>query len=199
MSKGKQTRSKIAEKAAELINTRGYDGMSMSELMNATALKKGGIYNHYANKEAIALQAFDFAYIKLLERFKEGFNETGDPAEKLLSIIEVFASYNSNPLIEGHFPLIGMSIHSHTIGSLYKNKVQAAQTKLEYYIRVIITEGVEAGTFNSTLEIMSSTRFLTSALYGGLLYAQMMKDDNYMHSVCVELENWIINKKTNRS
>jgi AcrR family transcriptional regulator len=66
MSKGDQTREKIIAKAAELFNQRGLEGTSMADLMEATGLEKGGIYRHFPSKEAVAAEAFDYAWVRLL-------------------------------------------------------------------------------------------------------------------------------------
>ena len=44
MQKGETTRELIITTSAELFNTKGYNGSSMSDIMEATGLKKGGIY-----------------------------------------------------------------------------------------------------------------------------------------------------------
>jgi len=51
MSKGEETRERIVAEAAALFNQRGYEGGSMSELMKATGLEKGGIYRHFSSQE----------------------------------------------------------------------------------------------------------------------------------------------------
>jgi TetR/AcrR family transcriptional repressor of nem operon len=40
MTKGERTRREIVEKAAPLFNQKGYEGTSLSDLMEATGLKK---------------------------------------------------------------------------------------------------------------------------------------------------------------
>ena len=70
MNKGLETRELIIERSAELFNTLGYNGCSLNEIMDATHLKKGGIYNHFKNKDEIALAAFEYSYTKVLKRFK---------------------------------------------------------------------------------------------------------------------------------
>ena len=45
-----------------MFNQRGFAGTTVSELMDATGLKKGGIYRHFAGKEELALAAFDHAF-----------------------------------------------------------------------------------------------------------------------------------------
>jgi len=44
MTKGELTRKRIVEAAAPIFNRCGYEGSSLNALMEATGLKKGGIY-----------------------------------------------------------------------------------------------------------------------------------------------------------
>ena len=62
MTKGEQTRRKIVEAAAPIFNKRGYEGSSLNDLMEATGLKKGGIYRHFSSKEELAAEAFDYTW-----------------------------------------------------------------------------------------------------------------------------------------
>ena len=61
LSKGAATRQRIVELAAPVFNQRGYVGASMRDLVDATGLEKGGIYNHFGSKEQLALEAYDHA------------------------------------------------------------------------------------------------------------------------------------------
>src|SRR3979411_3564223 len=62
MTKGEQTRRKIVEAAAPIFNKSGYEGSSLADLMEATGLKKGGIYRHFASKEELAAAVFDYSW-----------------------------------------------------------------------------------------------------------------------------------------
>ena len=44
-----------------MFNRQGYVGASMRDLVDATGLEKGGIYNHFGSKEQLALEAYDHA------------------------------------------------------------------------------------------------------------------------------------------
>ncbi len=50
------------EAAAPIFNQHGYEGSSLNALMEATGLKKGGIYRHFASKEELAAEAFDYTW-----------------------------------------------------------------------------------------------------------------------------------------
>jgi TetR/AcrR family transcriptional repressor of nem operon len=62
MTKGEQTRRRIVAAAAPIFNQHGYEGSSLNDLMQATGLKKGGIYRHFSSKEALAVEAFDYTW-----------------------------------------------------------------------------------------------------------------------------------------
>jgi AcrR family transcriptional regulator len=47
MRKGEKTREKILMRAARLFNEEDYFGASLAELMEATGLKKGGLYKSF--------------------------------------------------------------------------------------------------------------------------------------------------------
>lgn len=65
MRKGQVTKEQIIRQSAGLFNTKGYAGTSLSEIIERTNVRKGGIYNHFESKEEIALSAFDYMFAKL--------------------------------------------------------------------------------------------------------------------------------------
>lgn len=53
LSRGEQTRQAILDAAETLILDQGYHGTSMRQIAEAAGIAVGGIYNHFAGKEAI--------------------------------------------------------------------------------------------------------------------------------------------------
>ena len=53
LSKGKRTRQAIEEAAYELFLDQGYSATSMRQIAEQAGIALGGIYNHFAGKEAI--------------------------------------------------------------------------------------------------------------------------------------------------
>ncbi|HEY2956935.1 MAG TPA: ScbR family autoregulator-binding transcription factor [Actinomycetota bacterium] len=53
--RGGETRRRILEVAAEAFSERGYAGTSLSDVLKASGLTKGGFYFHFPSKEALAL------------------------------------------------------------------------------------------------------------------------------------------------
>jgi len=53
VKKGEATRTRIIEVAYQLFLEQGYHGTSMRQIVDRAAITMGGVYNHFAGKEAI--------------------------------------------------------------------------------------------------------------------------------------------------
>ncbi len=87
MTKGDRTRREIVRNAAPLFNTRGYEGTSLSDLMAATGLQKGGIYRHFASKEELAAEAFDYAWGKAVSGRLDGLAGVPNSVDRIKKMI----------------------------------------------------------------------------------------------------------------
>ena len=90
MKKGKLTREMILEKAAGLFNSRGYFGASISDVMEATGLEKGGIYNHFGSKDELALAAFDHVVAINSAKVLDAVKQQNGAVDKLIAIVDSF-------------------------------------------------------------------------------------------------------------
>src|SRR4051812_15970637 len=101
MRKGEKTREVILGRAAELFNMQGYAGSSLSDIMDATGLQKGGIYNHFESKDDLAVAAFEYAFNLVSERMADAIRGTKPGVDRLLAIIRFFDGYYESPPVRG--------------------------------------------------------------------------------------------------
>ncbi len=81
-TKGDTSRGRILEVARHLFNTKGFGATTMSDLVHATGMQKGGLYFHFPEKDAIARAALEGA----AEEFKRFLSEAlagDDPGASL--------------------------------------------------------------------------------------------------------------------
>ncbi len=113
MYKGQRTRQEILRTAFGLFNTRGYEAVSVSDLMAATGLKKGGIYNHFSSKDEIASEAFAYAFGEIATLLQNRMQSADTPAAKLKAIMAHFSELSSErTLFAGGCPLMNAAIES---------------------------------------------------------------------------------------
>lgn len=55
-------RARVVDAASELFRTRGFEGVSVGELMAAAGFTHGGFYNHFGSKDALAAEALEAAW-----------------------------------------------------------------------------------------------------------------------------------------
>src|SRR5947208_16650204 len=108
MRKGEQTRQEIIRKAAPIFNQKGYDGAAVSDLMRATGLEKGGIYRHFSSKEALAAEAFDYAWRERLDARIQDLNTIPNTADRLKQLVANFVERRG--IIPGGCPLLNTAV-----------------------------------------------------------------------------------------
>ncbi|SDM32345.1 transcriptional regulator, TetR family [Methylobacterium phyllostachyos] len=57
----RQNRQRVVEVAAALFRERGLHGVGVADIMASAGLTHGGFYGQFANKDALAVEAFDAA------------------------------------------------------------------------------------------------------------------------------------------
>ncbi|OLF55366.1 TetR/AcrR family transcriptional regulator [Pseudomonas chlororaphis] len=77
-------RNKIVWAAAKLFNERGYDAVGLTELMKEAGFTHGGFYNHFASKEALAVEAYKLSFINFLKSMTSKFEVGSESAEEIL-------------------------------------------------------------------------------------------------------------------
>jgi len=89
MRKGEATRQRIVVRTADLLNTQGYLGTPVSEIMRVAGLQKGGIYRHFESRDALTLEAFEFAVARVRNRFLQAIEGRKTAKDKLFALFEV--------------------------------------------------------------------------------------------------------------
>ena len=83
----------ILRNAARLFASRGYERSSVSNLVEASELSRGGIYHYFDSKEAILFAMFDTLVRSLLAHLEQAVAGGGSPMEKFVRVIEAFVEH----------------------------------------------------------------------------------------------------------
>src|ERR1700753_465240 len=90
MTKAERTRQFIIEKAAPIFNQKGIAGTSMSDIMEATKLAKGGLYGHFDSKEALCLEVFTYLTTLTHDAVTRIISEKATAKEKLTVLLDYY-------------------------------------------------------------------------------------------------------------
>ena len=171
MSKGDATRERIVAEAAPIFNQRGYAGCSMHALMEATGLEKGGIYRHFSSKEELAMEAFRYAWRKVLEvRSVEDATISGS-IPKLLHRVHQFTRVPSP--IAGGCPLMNTAIDADDTSPGLRELARQAMQSWKDKLSSIVEAGVQAGEIRPDVQPLRIANAIVSALEGALMISRL--------------------------
>jgi TetR/AcrR family transcriptional regulator, transcriptional repressor for nem operon len=183
-TKGERTRARIVATAAPLFNQRGYVGASMTDLMAATGLEKGGIYRHFGSKDELALAAFDYASGKHRERILSYIDAHTSAVGRLTALGEAIASIVERPAVKGGCPLLNTAVESDDArGPSYaelRKRARAGMKRLVGYARTIIEQGIECGELRPTVDAPLEAEMMIATMEGALMLSKLFDDPRYV-------------------
>jgi len=184
MTKGQQTRQYIIQQAATLFNQRGYSGSSISDVMECTGLKKGGIYRHFQSKEQLALAAFDYAQQQSTSRLVEAVAAETDAVQKLLAFITAFHALTVHPPVPGGCPIVNTIVDSDDGDPALRARVVAVVSAWEQLIARIVADGIAQGSIRRDVDPQAVATLIIATLEGGILLARAHQSPVYLqHTV----------------
>jgi len=70
-------RERLLDIASRLFRERGFEGVSVADVMQAAGLTHGGFYGHFASKEALAAEAAAHALMQTSSRWRSTLENSG--------------------------------------------------------------------------------------------------------------------------
>ena len=179
-TKGERTRQRIVELAAPVFNRQGFVGASLRDLIGATGLEKGGIYNHFGSKEQLALEAYDFAMSRVtnhLARSQEGASGAIDRLERMIT---AFALLARRPAIEGGCPIMNTAIEADDTNPELRDRARESMTLWHRLVGRIVKDGKASGELRDDIDPYALASTITATLEGALMLARLYDDPAHM-------------------
>jgi AcrR family transcriptional regulator len=189
MRKGEATKQEIFRQAAPVFNRQGFAGSSLSDIMAATGLQKGGIYNHFESKEQLALETFDYAAELMRLHWEQAVDGRETAQEQLEAFIEAFSRMASAPEIAGGCPLLNTAIESDDTNLPLRDRVREAFSYWRGWLASIVRQGRQRGEMQADAE--SAATLILSTLEGALMLSQLYEDDTPLQEAAVHLTRFV--------
>lgn len=180
MRKGPQTRERIVESAATLFSERGFFGSSMAELLKVTGLQKGGLYNHFASKEELALASFDWAVRHVERRYAAALDGVDGSLDRLLAIVEVIRGLVADNALPGGCPILTTAIEADDTVPALRDRAREAMTRWQRLIGSNVKRGVERGELRPDADPYAVATIVTATLEGAVFLCKLYDDDAAM-------------------
>ncbi len=191
MSKAEQTRQFIVEKTAPLFNTKGYAGTSLSDMTEATGLTKGSIYGNFANKDEVALAAFDHNLKKVETLIRQEMSKVKSTRDKLLVYTNVYSEYFKSYFPVGGCPILNTAIEADDTHPPLKKKAADAINGWKTKIVSLIEEGIQQKEFKAVNDPEQIALTIIAMIEGATMIAHLTGKQAYRKSIMLSVESTI--------
>lgn len=197
MTKGDRTKQHIIEQAAPLFNKHGYAGTSLSDIMKATGLAKGGLYGNFKNKDEIAAMTFEYAYQKIKSAILMKLSGCNTVIERLVAITQFYRNYITNPPIEGGCPLLNTSVEADDSFPFLKARARAAQNEMLQSLTDMFQAGKKNGELLSTLQPQREAEMMYALIEGSIVMAKINDNPAILNRTLDRIRERIENELAN--
>jgi AcrR family transcriptional regulator len=172
LSKAEETKNFIIEKSAPIFNMHGYKGTTMSQLTKAIKMTKGAIYGNFADKDEIALAAFDYNFAELSEKIGSAVGSKENACDKLIAFANFYLDHFMEIARKGGCPLLNAAVDSDNIHPPLKERVaEAIETWINTVTRIVYS-GIKHKQINANTKPEQFASVFVSLIEGGLMLSK---------------------------
>jgi TetR/AcrR family transcriptional repressor of nem operon len=190
-TKGERTREEIVARAATVFNFRGYARASIADILEATGLEKGGLYNHFSSKDELALAAFDYSARVMEERHRLARLGRVGARETLRAFLDVFRETAERSTIKGGCPLLNTAVEATNNHPRLRERARSAFERLHGRLEDIVATGVAAGELHGSVDPSAVATLFICSLEGAVMLSRLHRDDVHMQRVVDHLGNYV--------
>ena len=192
MTKGEKTRRKIVEAAAPIFNKFGFEGSSLNDLMDATGLKKGGIYRHFSSKEELAAEAFDYTWEAAWNARLLHVDEKANGVEKLKQLIANFVEHRSP--VAGGCPILNTATDADDGNTVLRTRVAKALRSWLSRLQTIVEQAKERGETRRGIDSKTVATIIVASLEGALMMSRLQRNDEALRQIQSHLNRFLENE-----
>lgn len=171
----KDTKHRLIEAGLVLLLERGYSGLGILAVLEATGTPKGSFYHHFRDKEDFALQVID-AYVSGVHEQLEAClsDEATDPLVRIRSFFEATALAYEN---QGYMGCLmgGIGQELAATSEVFRNKIEGCFTAIAERIAVCLAEAQRQGRLHPNADIPAMSNLIVDGWEGAALRSRLRR------------------------
>ena len=176
--KGYLTKRKIIDKSLQLFSVKGYYNTSISDILAATHLTKGGLYGHFASKADIWQAVYDEAVSIWREKVFSGVRDRTDPLTRIATFIENdLRNYLGADVFEGGCFFLNMLVELSGQSDPMSKQILRGFIRISKLIQTWLDQAAEQGFLKPGLNHKEIANFIIIALNGAAALYTSTRDD----------------------
>jgi len=191
-AKGTRTRNKVIYEALQLFSVKGYFHTSISDILNATELTKGGLYGHFQSKEDIWYAVYKEAVrIWRMTVFK-GMRQIDDPLLRLdRTCNNVLRRYLAQDTFDGGCFFVNMLVELSGQSASMSRHILRGFVGFARLFQSWLVEADQQGQLRSGIDVREAANFLVIALNGAATLYVSSRDKTVLQLTAGQIHFYI--------
>lgn len=182
MNKAEKTRNYIIEKTAPIFNMKGYAGTSLQDITTATGLTKGSIYGNFANKDEVALAAFDYNFSSNVSKIEAVMSIETTTKGKLLAYVGIYQNFIIGTISLGGCPILNTATDADDTHPALRERALKAVLAWKKRIIQLVEEGIENKEIAKDVNAEQIALTVIAMIEGGIMVSRLTN----------KLQNWAL-------
>ena len=165
--KGERTRQRIIEETLPLFSVKGYFNTSISDILAATQLTKGGLYCHFQSKEDIWYAVYDEAVRVWRQTVFKDLRSVADPLERIAKTCDhVLRRYLEGEIFDGGCFFVNMLVELSGQSATMSRHILKGFVGFAKLFQNWLKEADHRGQLRSDLDFKEVANFIVITLNG---------------------------------
>ena len=180
----KDTRARMVETTARLLQHRGYHGTALSDILEESAAPRGSLYFHFpGGKDQIVIEATRAAVAKATQALREALAGAKNPAQGVRAYLETAARIMRETDYTFGCPVAPVILDA---SAGLTELAKLCRRAFEEWVDLLQTSFVQAGV--PRRRAFALAQLVISSIEGSMLLARAYRESGPLMTVAAELE-----------
>jgi len=191
-TKGTKTRQQIIKKTLQLFSVKGYFNTSISDILEATHLTKGGLYGHFRSKEDIWYAVYEEAATIWKSIVFHDIRKIKDPLQRIEKTIEnALKDYLGADVFEGGCFFANMLVELSGQSASMNKQILRGYVRFPKLIRTWLEEADQKGLVKKGLDFKEIANFIVISINGAVTLYSANRDPRIWKQTITQLHFFI--------
>ncbi len=186
------TRHQLLESAMHEIYQHGFQGASLSHILDNTGLTKGALYHHFPNKLALGYAVVDELLAMYLQTlWLEPLANTSDPIHTIEKALANTWTEHGHDLLRFGCPLNNLSQEMSPLDEGFRTRIDTLYAAWQQALEQGLRQGLKAGRVRSNIDVQQTAIFIMATIEGSFGLAKNRQSESTMQICSAGLHDYL--------
>ena len=168
------TRDRIIEAGAEIIQRKGFNHTGIQEILMAADVPKGSFYNYFRSKDDFGLHVIDYFSAHFEEIAGETLEDTSiSPLNRIYELLTTFMDYFESNSFGGGCPIGNLAQEMGDLNPAFRTKLKdSIDMMVDAYSR-LLSAAQKDGKISRNLDIRDTAGFIVAGWHGAIIQMKL--------------------------